>query len=257
MNDDRPELPNSDLPTGQTYPVGTSDTRASQPTEDFTRLNTSQQPLPHRQPVPVRPSQPGPHAQRMPHRGRARRRRDRGYTPPWWSLLLVILFVLMTVAGIVVVVVNLGGNEAPEKAPQIIVSSPIPTERPASFPLSPASPTIPPEVDPNVIGFTAQPLALAGPTLEAIVFTPTPQLITIGSRVVVLDVAPDQLNVRDNPGVTGTSIIFQAEELSEFVVVDGPRQADGLTWWRVEDPLNTSRAGWAASNYLVRQDATS
>jgi len=33
-------------------------------------------------------------------------------------------------------------------------------------------------------------------------------------------------------------------------VVDGPEQADGFIWWYLEAPYDTSRSGWAASQYL-------
>jgi len=44
---------------------------------------------------------------------------------------------------------------------------------------------------------------------------------------------------------------FRAEEGTEFIVVDGPRQADGLTWWQIQAPDNPAQTGWAASNYLI------
>ena len=34
------------------------------------------------------------------------------------------------------------------------------------------------------------------------------------------------------------------------IVVDGPLQGDGLTWWKIQDPNRAGREGWAASNYL-------
>jgi hypothetical protein len=92
--------------------------------------------------------------------------------------------------------------------------------------------------------------ALSGPTLRPVEISPTPRIITIGEQVVVIDVGVQQLNVRDEPGVIDTAIIFRAEEGSIFTIIDGPRQADGLTWWQIQDPYNTSRTGWAASNYL-------
>jgi len=168
----------------------------------------------------------------------------------------MLLVVVAIAGGIVMLVLNMGGNEAPEIAPVVVVNSPVPTQRPAAFPVAPATPTIPPEVDPNVQGIPDVPtptlaLVLDGPTLEPVVFSPTPRVLTVGERVIVQDVSPDQLNVRDNPGVSGTNIVFRAPEGTLFTVVDGPQQADGLTWWRIQDLNNASRVGWAAANYLV------
>jgi hypothetical protein len=183
-------------------------------------------------------------------RGRARTRRDSGFYLPVWSLGLMLLVVVMIAGGIVALVIGLGGRTPPESAPVVIVSSPVPTQL-GAVPLSPATPTIPPEIDPaGSGGGVSEPFALSGPTLESVVFTATPRPISIGQRVMVVDVGIQQLNVRDRAGTVGTSVVFRAEEETVFEVVGGPEQADGLTWWRIQSPDNPARAGWAASNYL-------
>ncbi|MCZ7544353.1 MAG: SH3 domain-containing protein [Anaerolineae bacterium] len=59
------------------------------------------------------------------------------------------------------------------------------------------------------------------------------------------------LNIRSAPGTGEASTPrFVAPEESVFVVVEGPQTADGLEWWRVEDPDDPQRYGWAARNYL-------
>ncbi len=201
---------------------------------------------------------PSRRAVRMENRGRARHRRSHGYAPPLWSIALMVMFVIVATGATVAAIIGLGGKTAPEEQPIIIVISPVPTERPAEFPISPASPTIPPEVDPiganmDDAGIVAptQPFILSGPTLEAVVFTPTPRGITIGDSILVKDVGADQLNVRNEPGVIDTQVIFRADEGALFVIVAGPSQADGLTWWQIQDPNNATRTGWAASNYLI------
>lgn len=189
-----------------------------------------------------------------PRRGRARARRDSGMYLPLWSLALMLFVVIAIAAGLVLLVLSLGGNTAPEKEPVIIISSPVPTERPAEFPVSPATPTIPPEYNPNPddAGILPPPLVLSGPTLEPVELSPTPFPIQVGGRVAVIDVGTDELNVRDSPGVVDTNVIFRADEGSVFAIMDGPRQADGLTWWQISDPQDPSRTGWAAANYLQR-----
>jgi hypothetical protein len=35
------------------------------------------------------------------------------------------------------------------------------------------------------------------------------------------------------------------------MVIDGPQQGSGLTWWLVQDPDDPdNRTGWAAADYL-------
>jgi hypothetical protein len=183
-------------------------------------------------------------------RGKARTRRDSGFYLPLWSLALMLFVVLIIAGGIVALIIGLGGRSAPELDPVIIVSTSVPTEPAGAVAAVPASPTIPPEFDPSVSGARPSALQLAGPTLVPVSLSPTPQPITLGGQVRVIDVGIQQLNVRDRAGTRESTVVFRAEEGTIFTVVGGPEQADGLTWWRVQDPDNQARAGWAAANYL-------
>jgi hypothetical protein len=162
----------------------------------------------------------------------------------------MLFVVLIITGGIVALVIGLGGRSAPEREPVIIVSTPIPTELAGALAAVPASPTIPPEFDPNVGGVRPSTLQLSGPTLVPVSLSPTPQPITLGGQIRVIDVGIQQLNVRDRAGTRESTVVFRAEEGTIFTVVGGPEQADGLTWWRIQDPENETRAGWAAANYL-------
>ena len=44
--------------------------------------------------------------------------------------------------------------------------------------------------------------------------------------------------------------LFLGYDAEVFVVKDGPRQADGYTWYYLVAPYDDTRAGWAASNFL-------
>jgi hypothetical protein len=83
---------------------------------------------------------------------------------------------------------------------------------------------------------------------------PSPSLppgeFVIGAQVQVVGVGGSGLNVRITPGYTGTPRFLAFDE-EVFVLVDGPQDADGLEWWRIEDPNDPSRFGWAARNYLM------
>lgn len=57
------------------------------------------------------------------------------------------------------------------------------------------------------------------------------------------------LNIRSAPGLA-TTIQFLAYDAEVFVVQDGPREVDGLTWWYIVTPVDAARAGWAAGTYL-------
>ena len=74
----------------------------------------------------------------------------------------------------------------------------------------------------------------------------------VGSMVVVN--ASGGLNVRAGAGLDH-NIMFNADFGAVFEVEDGPQQANGLTWWMIRDPMNSSRFGWAAADYLDVQAA--
>jgi hypothetical protein len=200
----------------------------------------------------IQPDQAQSNIQRRPppRPGTARHRRDNALYLPLWSLIVMLMCVMVTAATIVLLVIGLRGGAPEESAPVIIVSSPIPTERPESFPVSPATATIPPAYDDLGIIQPQPTIGLIGPTLPPVIFSPTPRSITVGENVIVVDVGLNQLNVRDMPGVNGTTIIFRADEGTIFTIIGGPQQSDGLTWWQIQNPSNPTLSGWAASNYL-------
>jgi hypothetical protein len=74
--------------------------------------------------------------------------------------------------------------------------------------------------------------------------------IGIGVFVQITGTDGAGLNIRNEPGLA-TNINFLGYDAEVFEVRDGPREADGLTWWYVVTPVDDSRAGWAASNYLT------
>lgn len=67
--------------------------------------------------------------------------------------------------------------------------------------------------------------------------------------ILVVTGTGDCLNVRTNPGIENDAIICIADA-TEVKVTGGPRQAGGLTWWKVETRLGE---GWAAEDYLVKK----
>jgi hypothetical protein len=214
----------------------------------------------------VRPAQQRPPSSTAPRRGKARQRRDGGLYLPLWSIILMLFAVCGATLGIVALVLSLGGKSTEgtvnaqgtvipptQPEPVLIVNSPVPTDRPADFPDSPATATIPPQFDPNLVQglFQAPPdFRLEGPVLPTLVLTPTPVALTIGATVIVADVGDQELNVRDMAGIFGTNIVFRAPNGQRFTIIGGPEQQDNLTWWQIQDPTNPARSGWASAQYL-------
>jgi hypothetical protein len=202
----------------------------------------------------TRQMQPAQNAQPPQQLKRRRTQQRSGFYIPLWMVGLTILIVAAIACGIVLLVIYLGGNTPEEAPPVVIVNSPMPTNSPASFQASPATPTIPRDLNTGVSGQPPQPpesFQLFGPTLEAIASsTPTRPPLAIGVTVVVSGVDPDQLNVRGAPGTRDTSVLFRADEGARFTIIGGPQQADGFTWWQIRNPVVTSETGWAVSNYL-------
>jgi len=58
------------------------------------------------------------------------------------------------------------------------------------------------------------------------------------------------LRIRATAG-TGAEINFLAMDDEVFKVVGGPEVSDGYTWWQLEAPLDQSRSGWAAEDFLM------
>jgi hypothetical protein len=176
-----------------------------------------------------------------------RRRRDNALILPWWSILAMLVLVLAVAFGLVALLLSFG-NRPPtnEVTPIIRIITAVPTQPGALQ----ALPTSAPLIQVGGQGTTPQQLALEGPTLAIVQFTPTPMPITIGATVVVEGVDADQLNVRDAAGVQGTSILFRVNEGTLFTIIGGPMQADNFTWWQIQDVLNPANTGWAVANFL-------
>ncbi|MCL4257349.1 MAG: hypothetical protein KJZ53_02330 [Anaerolineales bacterium] len=86
--------------------------------------------------------------------------------------------------------------------------------------------------------------------------TPTPAFeppasgeMGVGAYVQIVGTEGRGLNIRNAPGLS-TNIQFLAYDAEVFVVRDGPREVDGLTWWYLVTPVDSARAGWAAGTYL-------
>jgi hypothetical protein len=104
--------------------------------------------------------------------------------------------------------------------------------------------------------FWPTPIPQAQPTATMSLPTPRasqtlpPGQFQIGTMVQVVGVETSGLNVRSSPGLTG-DLLFLAAENEVFALVGGPQNANELEWWKIEDPDDPERAGWAARNFLM------
>jgi hypothetical protein len=176
--------------------------------------------------------------------------RNPSFIPPLWSLMLMLLFVFGIVGGVVVLVYALGNSTAPPPAkPQVVVltAPPEPTRTPQPAIVG----TIAPRSDDDSRAIPN--FALEGPTLPPVFLSPTPDIISIGRQVAVINVGENGLNVRAAPGIEN-ALVFTAAEESVLEILAGPESTrnDGFTWWRVRD-LFSGQEGWAVQLYMEVQ----
>ncbi|MEO1439932.1 MAG: SH3 domain-containing protein, partial [Chloroflexota bacterium] len=203
-----------------------------------TRVLNSTQPMPAEAPATSK-------------RGRARRRmarRNDSFIPPWWAFVLMILGVGAISALVVLGVYMLGGDTPPESDPIVMI---VTSEPPTST--APAAPSAFPSSTPAFVEGVSIPVpefVLEGPTLPPVILTATPDVISIGRTVQVINVGETGLNVRSNAGINN-DIVFAAAENAFLEIVGGPESAteDSFTWWRVRDPFS-QQEGWAVDLYM-------
>lgn len=73
--------------------------------------------------------------------------------------------------------------------------------------------------------------------------------ISVGVLVQVSGTGLDGLRIRTDPGLQG-QVKFVGIEAEVFQVKDGPKQADGYTWWFLVAPYDETLNGWAVGDYL-------
>ena len=84
---------------------------------------------------------------------------------------------------------------------------------------------------------------------QAVPPAPLPGTFGVGAYVQISGTEGDGLRLRSAPGLQG-KVEFLALESEVFQVRDGPRDADGYTWWFVVAPYDETVQGWAVSNFL-------
>ncbi len=104
-----------------------------------------------------------------------------------------------------------------------------------------------------VITITPSPI-VPTPTLSVTVTpptplaSPTPQGLYVGGYALVTGTG-SALRLRSDPGLQSTTLKTVTDG-TRLKILEGPRDADDLTWWRLEDPTDGAQ-GWAAEKYLT------
>lgn len=109
------------------------------------------------------------------------------------------------------------------------------------------SPLIVVTVTPTPIIPTATPRPTVVPP-ATIAPTPTPAGLYIGGEAIVTGTG-SALRLRSDPGLQSTTLKTVSDG-ARLKILEGPRNADDLQWWRLHDPSDGAE-GWAAEKYLV------
>ncbi len=96
------------------------------------------------------------------------------------------------------------------------------------------------------------------PTPTRTPFPPTPTLsptpgrgeLAVGVYVQISNTGGEGLNIRTEPGLTA-QVVFSGFDDEAFLITDGPVEADGHTWWKLEASYDRARSGWAAAEFLT------
>ena len=91
--------------------------------------------------------------------------------------------------------------------------------------------------------------APATATIDPFAPTPAPTGIALGNYVQISGTEGEGLRIRSEPGLNG-EFEFLGYDSEVFIIKDGPRQADGFTWWYLVAPYDETRNGWAAADFL-------
>ena len=169
-----------------------------------------------------------------PDRKPVRHAKRKGPVLPGWALMAIVVgIVILVCVGLVLLVKAIqrrGANETPvPTATATRQSMPTATSTPSALLIQTATPTVVLPISP-----TAQ----AGPFTE----------IAAGAPVVVQGTGVAGLNLRAQP-TTAAAIVITVKEGNSLTVVEGPKEADGLVWWKLR--TSDGKEGWGAAKYLA------
>ena len=95
---------------------------------------------------------------------------------------------------------------------------------------------------------TATPTSIPTPTSD-IPPSPGEGILSVGAYVEISGTGGDGLRIRSDASLEG-AVQALGIESEVFQITDGPREADGYTWWYLTAPYEDGPRGWAVANYL-------
>jgi hypothetical protein len=95
---------------------------------------------------------------------------------------------------------------------------------------------------------TATPPSEPTPTSD-IPPSPAEGTLSIGAYVQISGTGGEGLRIRSEASLQGVVQVLGIEA-EVFQITNGPREADGYTWWYLKAPYEETRNGWAVANYL-------
>ena len=167
----------------------------------------------------------------------------------WWPVFGGLLAVMVVMVMVFWAVINKPDEQA--AATQTVVAhAATQTAAAAATQTAVAQPTATETVAPTATP-TATHTATSTPTaLPTVTLTPIPaNEIVVGGYVKVTGVGKDMLSLRYGPGYDYARVALLMDG-TVLKVVDGPEQADGFRWWRLED-LTDGTLGWTIEKWLV------
>lgn len=95
----------------------------------------------------------------------------------------------------------------------------------------------------------SQPTGTLTPTPGELPNPPGGVGVSVGGLVQITGTGSNGLRIRTDPSLQG-QVKFVGIESEVFQVKDGPREADGYTWWFLVAPYDETLNGWAVGDYL-------
>ena len=102
---------------------------------------------------------------------------------------------------------------------------------------------------PSITPVIVMPTVAVPPNVTVVPTPAPPGEMGIGAYVQISGTGGDGLRLRSGPGKSNPPLFLGAES-EVFLVKDGPKDADGFTWWYLAAPYDDNRKGWAVENYL-------
>lgn len=170
-----------------------------------------------------------PEKRPQPH---ARRRR---FTLPPWALLAILIAIAIILCVSLVLAIRAIRNR--EGTP-----TPTPTAAPTSAEVMPTA-TV--RLDQETVEPPTPTVVLP---IEGTGEAAPPTEIGLGVTVIVKGTGGAGLNLREQPTTYG-KILASSKEGSKLTVIDGPRDSDGYTWWKLR--MGSGEEGWGAANWLA------